>query len=421
MENKENVIIMGGNIPHRELILKIKERGYFTILVDYLDNPAAKDVADLHIQESILDIDKVMEIANKYKPKFIANLCVDRAMVPTAYVCEKLGIHNFVDYEQAIKVTDKCKMKEVFQNNGIKTSAFYTITQDSEIDGLNITYPIVVKPADASGSIGVKKILTRKELNNYLPKAFEISRSGGVVIEEFCDDLEVSIDCFVQDDKIDILLVRQKMKQKSIDSLVYPLGSIILNEYPCNSEKNIKKMARCIVDTFKLKNTPFFLQAFINKDGELSMIEFGVRIGGGMSYQIIKSSTGFDIMEAALDCYEQKKADIKYHTPEYIYSTNYIFTNPGIFSHIEGYEDLINNGTIDKFVTLAAKNHISDGVVTSRNKTGYFFIHANNIHSLFDKTRYIVSKLEVKDVEGKPMMKKELFEETLNYIQPYYS
>ena len=49
------------------------------------------------------------------------------------------------------------------------------------------------------------------------------------------------------------------------------------------------------------------------------------------------------------------------------------------------------------------------------------FIHANNIHSLFDKTRYIVSKLEVKDVEGKPMMKKELFEETLNYIQPYYS
>lgn len=421
MKNKGNVMIMGGNIPHRELILKIKERGYYTILVDYLENPAAKDVADLHIQESILDIDKVMAIAEQYKPKFIANLCVDRAMVPTAYVCEKLGIHNFVDYEQSINVTDKCSMKKVFQDHGIKTSAFYTVTKETDLSDYQIHYPVVVKPADASGSIGVKKILTQESLYEYLPKAFEISRSGGVVIEEFCDDLEVSIDCFVQNDEIDILLVRQKMKKKSTESLVYPLGSIILNEYPCNSGENIKKMARKIVDTFKLKNTPFFLQAFINKEGELSMIEFGVRIGGGMSYQIIKSSTGFDIMEAALDCYEQKNATIAYHTPEHIYSTNYIFTKPGTFSHIEGYDNLIQEGVIDKFVTLAAKGHNSDGVVTSRNKTGYFFIHADDIHSLFEKTRSIVAQLDVKDTSGNSMMNKDLFEETLSYIEPYYS
>ena len=421
MDNKGNVIIMGGNIPHRELIRKIKDRGYYTILVDYLDNPVAKDVADLHIQESILDIDKVMQIAKKYNPKFIANLCVDRAMIPTAYVCEKLGIHNFVNYEQSVKVTDKCKMKETFKENGIKTSSFYSLSKDSDIDSFDIKYPVVVKPADASGSIGVKKILTREALIDYLPEAFEISRSGGVVVEEFCDDLEVSIDCFVQDDAIDILLVRQKMKNKSSDTLVYPLGSIILNDYPCNSKDNIKKMARKIVDTFNLNNTPFFLQAFINKEGELSMIEFGVRIGGGMSYQIIRSSTGFDIMDAALDCYEGKKAEINYHIPEYIYSTNYIFTEPGTFDHIEGAEELVQNGTIDKFVTLAAPGHISDGIVTSRNKTGYFFIHANNIHSLFEKTRHIVSKLKVRDVNGEEIMKKDLFEETLNYIEPYYS
>ena len=51
------------------------------------------------------------------------------------------------------------------------------------------------------------------------------------------------------------------------------------------------------------------------------------------------------------------------------------------------------DGIIDKFVTLAPRGHKSDGLVTSKNKTGYFFIHAENIHSLFDKTRYIVSKL----------------------------
>ena len=155
MENKGNVMIMGGNIPHRELILKIKERGYFTILVDYLDNPAAKDVADLHIQESILDVDKVMAIAEQYKPKFIANLCVDRAMVPTAYVCEKLGIHNFVDYEQSINVTDKCSMKKVFQEHGIKTSAFYTVTKETDLSDYQIHYPVVVKPETVSNNASI--------------------------------------------------------------------------------------------------------------------------------------------------------------------------------------------------------------------------------------------------------------------------
>lgn len=421
MANKGNVIVMGGNIPHCELIKKIQSRGYHVILIDYLDNPAAKYVADEHIQESILNTEKVLEIANRVQPRFIANLCVDRAVVPTAYVCEKLGIHNLVAYEQAVKVTDKCVMKKVFQDNNIKTSAFITVKQGDSIEPLNISFPVVVKPADASGSIGIKKILSIEELNAYLPEAFKISRSGGVVIEEFCDDLEVSIDCFVQDDEIDILLVRQKLKKRSDTSLVYPIGSIILNEYPRNSERNIREMARKIVDTFGLKNTPFFLQAFINSRGELSMIEFGVRIGGGMSYQIIKSSTGFDIMEAALDCYEQKHTIVKYHMPNFVFSTNYMFTESGVFDHIEGFELLVNNGTIDKFVELATKGHESDGIVTSRNKTGYFFIHAVDIEELFLKTKNIVNQIDIIDNKGHSIFKRDLFFETIESVEPFYA
>lgn len=418
---KDNVLVLGGNIPHCELIRKIQSRGYNVILIDYLDNPPAKSVCDEHIQESILDQEKVLEIAKLKNPKFIANLCVDRAVVPAAYVCNELGIHNLVDYDMAYNVTDKCCMKDMFVRNNIKTTAYYNVESVSEVDNIKIKYPVVVKPADASGSIGVKKILSKDALLDYLPTAFSISRGGGVVVEEFCDDLEVSIDCFVHNDIIDILLVRQKMKKRSNDSLVYPLGSIILNEYPRNSEGNIRLMARKIVDAFHLKNTPFFLQAFINLDGELSMIEFGVRIGGGMSYQIIKSSTGFDIMDAALDCYENKQTVVSFNKPTQVYSTNYIFTKPGAFNCIIGYEELVKDGTIDKFVTLAAKGHVSDGVITSRNKTGYFFIHSDSVPNLFAKARLIVEKLDVLDENGSPIMDKEVFDETFKIFEPFYS
>lgn len=417
----QKVLVLGGNIPHKRLIEKLKERGFYTILVDYLDNPPAKVVADIHYQKSILDIPSVMEVASKEKPDYIMNLCVDRAMVPMAYVAEKMSIKTLVDYETALNVTDKCRMKNIFMENGIKTSRYLNICKESDIEEFDLKLPVVVKPADASGSIGVKKICSEVDLKEYLPTAFEISRSGEVVIEEFTDDLEVSIDCFVYDDQIDILLVRQKMKNKSETSLSYPLGSIILKEFPNNSEENIRKTARMIVDAFHLKNTPFFLQAFIDRNGELSMIEFGARIGGGMSFQIIENVTGFDIMNASIDCYVGKQPSVCYHSPEYVFSTNYIFTKPGKFDSIQGYEQLVSGGIIEKFVILAEKGHESDGVVTSRNKTAYFLVKESDIHSLFAKVRGIVDILQVLDVDGRQIMNKELFTETLSNIEPYFN
>ena len=46
---KKTAIILGGTIPHCELIQQLKSRGYYTILVDYYDNPPAKVYADMHI------------------------------------------------------------------------------------------------------------------------------------------------------------------------------------------------------------------------------------------------------------------------------------------------------------------------------------------------------------------------------------
>lgn len=420
MDTKGNVLVMGGRKIHYELIKKLNARGYHTVLIDYLDNPMAKSVAHEHVQESILDTEKVLAIAKQYRPKFIANLGVDRAVVPCAFICEKLGLPNFVGYEQSIRVTDKTVMKRVFKENGIKTSPFYVVGSIGEVHDLHLNFPVVVKPADASGSIGVQKVASEDALVESLPKIFEISRTGKVVVEEFCDDLEVSIDCFVQNDKIDVLLVRQKLKRWLAEGLAYPTGSIILSEYPCHSEENIKAMARKIVDVFGLRNTPFFLQAFIDRKGELSMIEFGVRIGGGMSYQIIKSTTGFDIMDAALDCYEGKLAKISYSKPSSVYSTNYMFTRPGVFDRIVGYEDLVAERVIDKFSVLATKGHVSDGVITSRNKTGYFFIHASNVAALFEKCKNIVGRLDILDCDGHSIFNRDIFDETFKTALPYY-
>ena len=78
-------IVLGGTNPHIELIKNLKKRGYYTILVDYAENPLAKDYADEHIQESSLDKEKVFKIARDRKVNLVISTCSDQANVTACY------------------------------------------------------------------------------------------------------------------------------------------------------------------------------------------------------------------------------------------------------------------------------------------------------------------------------------------------
>ena len=97
-------LVLGGTVPHMELILQLKNRGYYTILIDYLENPPA---ADEHIVESTLDKEKVLEIAVERKVELVISGCVDQANISACYAMEKLGKYVPYSYEIARKVTNK--------------------------------------------------------------------------------------------------------------------------------------------------------------------------------------------------------------------------------------------------------------------------------------------------------------------------
>ena len=100
-------LVLGGTVPHMELILQLKNRGYYTILIDYLENPPAADAADEHIVESTLDKEKVLEIAVERKVELVISGCVDQANISACYAMEKLGKYVPYSYEIARKVTNK--------------------------------------------------------------------------------------------------------------------------------------------------------------------------------------------------------------------------------------------------------------------------------------------------------------------------
>jgi carbamoylphosphate synthase large subunit len=401
-------IILGGTEDHIALIENLKNRGYYTILIDYYDNPPAKKVADLHIKESTLQQERVLEIASDLDVDLIISACIDQALLTACYVAEKLGLPAPFNYETALNVTNKGYMKKRMVENGIPTSKYYLIKLLPEIQPLDLEYPIMVKPADSNGSFGVKKAHNTEELNQYVINALEISRSSTSIIEEFNTGIEVSVDCFVEDGIAKVIMMSQLLKKQIDASTMLIFQSTIPAEISDNAKMKIEEIANGIAKSFGLDNTPLLIQTIVNGD-EVNVIEFSPRIGG-TKHKAIKEITNFDILNASIDSYLGKKVQVEYNQPKCYTSKNHIYTYPGVLGDIANYEYLLNKEIITDFIFFKTKGMKIGEDLASRNRVASFVVKSDTKKELFRKVRQAVEILEVYDINGNPIMRKDIFQ-----------
>lgn len=401
-------IVLGGTNPHIALIENLKERGYYTILVDYNENPVAKKVADEHIRESTLDFDKILQISIEKDAKLVISACIDQANVTACYVAEKLDLPRPYSYETVLKVTDKALMKNLMLENGISTSKFINVCDLKELDNFDLSFPVVVKPSDSTGSKGVRKANNQEELLKFAKNAFEISRNGKVIVEEFVEGFEVSVDCFIQDHMPEILMLRKKYS-------IIDHGNSVITSYASIAPANISFKANAkiniivdqIVKTFDLTTTSLLVQVMVNED-DVSVIEFAPRVGGGLSFQTVKLNTGFDILDATVNSYLGKKTIIEYTMPKTIYSANNIYANPCIFGEVVGYEKLLEKKVIDQFYVYKTKGMEIGNDLASKDRIGSFIIKATSEEEAKNKVRQTFENLNAYDINGNSIMRKDI-------------
>jgi len=408
MDKQQKAIILGGTDDHIALIENLKKRGYYTILIDYNANPPAKVAADLHIQESTLEEDKVLKIATEQKVDLVISACIDQALLTACYVAERLGLPAPFSYETALNVTNKGYMKKRMVENGIPTSNYYFVDSSTDIESLELLYPIMVKPADSNGSFGVKKAHDKEELNRYLIEALKISRSATAIAEEFNTGIEVSVDCFVENGISKIVMMSQLFKKAIDASTMLIFQSVIPAEISDNARFKIEDIANRIASNFNLDNTPLLIQTIVNED-DVRVIEFSPRIGG-TKHKAIKDITSFDILDSSIDSFLGKKVKVEFNQPKNYTSKNHIYTYPGIFGDIANYDTLLTEGVISDFIFFKTRGMEINGDLASRSRVASFVVKSSSKELLFEKINQAVNTLQVYDINGEPIMRKDIFQ-----------
>lgn len=399
--------VLAGGLPQIELIKQLKARNITTVLADGNENALARPYADIFYQLPIFDIEAVKEVAVKEKVDFLITVCADQVLLVVAQVSEMLGLPCYIDYQTAVNVSDKRYMKKIFWANNIPTSKYKELSVLDMEEIKELKYPLVVKPVDGYSSKGVCRVENKEELKFRFENASQISRNGGVIVEEFCTGEEISVDVYVENGKAHLLCVSNSEKIADKDKFVIFRGRYPVNATPQVMDK-IQKVAQQIADAFGIVDAPMLIQ-MINDGENVSVLEFCARTGGNMKYLLIKRSCGFDVIKAVIDLTLGEKPTVQLKEPENKYIVNdFIYCNPGVYEKAEGFEELIRDGIITDYHIIRPKGMKFTGVNSSSDRIAGFTVQADTLEDFNKKHRIAVETMKIIDTDGNDIMRHDL-------------
>jgi biotin carboxylase len=194
---KKQIIILGAGVMQEPAVRIAKEMGLETVVLDANADAPCVGLADRFENIDLKDKDGVLALAEAL-PMLVGVMTAGTDFSATAaFAAEKLGLAG-VSYETALNASDKGRMRECFRRAGVPSPQFAVVdaAQAGEAS-LAFPFPVVVKPVDNMGARGCRRVDGAEELRTAMEEAFEFSRSGRVIVEEFMDGPEFSIDAVV--------------------------------------------------------------------------------------------------------------------------------------------------------------------------------------------------------------------------------
>lgn len=403
------MVLAGGN-DQAALIQELhrKFEDVEVLLIDMAPKVVAAKYADRHIVESTMDLPKVKEIAQKERVDYIMTACGDQPMLTMAVVSEELGLPCYLSKEQVLNFTNKMYMKRLMVENEIPTSAFKTFTSKEVIDTTGLNYPLVVKPVDSNGSKGVHKVNNREELEKYLPDAFRYTLTDTIIIEEWCEGVEISADFYICNGKAKKVMWCQVNKYEIDDHTRVIYQSIIPPTLSEKAAETLMQIADKIVVGYGVDNAPLLVQVMVNGD-DVKVIELSARLGGGAKYKTIQHVTGFNVLRANMESMLGEKPEVVITDDGRFYSRCHLYVKGGVFTAIVGLEHLKQHQMIEDYVLTKPYGVTVCSPKSSSDRVASVFVAADSMDALNMKVHEVISSIKVMDENGTDMLFREMY------------
>lgn len=293
------IAVIGANEPLIPFYRQAKALGYEIIGIAWAEGAVCRKYCDKFYPISFVDKDDVLKVCRDEKIDGITSFNLESALPTVIYVAQNLGL-NSNGYDCLELTATKFSQRNSFEKNGIPVPQYKKIKNLSQLDLSTFKFPIIVKPIDSGGSQGITKLDCEEGLEKAINDALEHSRSQEVIVEEFIDGREFSVECLSHNGKHYVLQITDKVTSGS------PHFIEMQHHQPADISPDTANRIRSLVEkaltALKIENSPSHTEIKLNSRNELYIIEIGARMGGDyITSDLVRLSTGYDMVKGCIE------------------------------------------------------------------------------------------------------------------------
>lgn len=308
-------------------------------------------------------------------------------------------------------LTNKYAMRKSFENTGVlQPKVLKFLKRDEEIDKESLeelTFPVVVKPTDAAGSLNVKIVHSPEEVKTAIEdirsflywKDAEVKFSGDAIIEEAIDGQEFSTEVIVQDAKV--LFQSNTFKVMSAWPSTDELGHVLPYHHEAPIQSQVDKIIETAVKHIGFRHGVMNIEYKVKAD-EVFLIEIGYRIPGDRIADLTQMHYGISLERALIrarlgkDIHEilpKETADTYFYGIKFLFSGDVLPKAPSTVEHVIEKANWVKMTEINTSTSETMLNR-RQGFVISRS------LNLTDLLQFIGETRCILMESRAEDCFG---------------------
>ena len=307
---QKKLLVLAAGMLQVPVIKKAKEMGIYVVAADGSEHAVGLQLADKPIVVNITSEEEMLRVAREEQVDGVIHPCSEVSMNVMGRINDELGLSG-ISREAAIRATNKHLMREAFEaGNAPSPKSILTESAEDAWNHLQNDFKTdgILKPSRNSGSRGIAKVCKKEfqgsngfqKFKELYDVALQESRDKSVLIEQFIEGPEFSIEIIVWDGKVNVLTVTDKKTTEAPHFV--ELGH---SQPSCFSAEDVEKLKAAAVAGVKalgVNNCACHAEAKL-MDGKAYLMEIGARLGGDfISTELTHLSTGIDMVAAAINC-----------------------------------------------------------------------------------------------------------------------
>lgn len=372
----KKIMVLAAGLLQIDVIEKAKSMGYYVLAVD--GNPKAPgfNVADKAICADIVNEETMLKIARDEHVDGVIHPCSEVSMAVMGRINDELGLSG-ISREQAICATNKHLMRKAFEK-GNAPSPKSILAKDAEDAWRRLQSEFdtdaILKPSRNSGSRGIAKVSRNMDKGDFIrayDEALNESRDHSVLIEQFIEGPEFSIEMIVWQGEIHVLTVTDK-KTTGAPHFV-ELGHNQPSCFSATDVETLKAAAVAGVRALGVNNCACHAEAKL-MNGKAYLMEVGARLGGDfISTELTHLSTGIDMVAAAIDVALGVEPDLSAKEEPKGVCIRYFCPKPGKLVSISNTE-VLNNPHVYLWEIYPKEGDVIPAVTSSLCRSGHVIV-----------------------------------------------